>query len=78
MGQPIRNCKNKKIVAIRNNTKKRIRPKYGTSKLEEKFAKDFLEVIGLPYERQFEAVDIKRFYDFKVGNVLIEIDGDYW
>jgi len=58
---------------------KKPHPKYGTSKLEDKFAKEFLDKLGVPYERQFEAKDIKRFYDFKVGNrVLLEIDGDYF
>lgn len=53
-------------------------PKYGTSKLEEDFARNFLDKLGLEYEYQFEARDIGRFYDFKCGNVLIEIDGDYF
>lgn len=58
-------------------------PKYGTSKLEERFAKNFLDKLGLQYEKQFEAKDIKRFYDFAVKSpmgslILIEIDGDYF
>ena len=54
-------------------------PQYGTSKLEEKFAKEFLDVLGLQYQYQFEAKDIKRYFDFLVeGLVLIEIDGDYY
>ena len=56
----------------------RQRPKYGTSKLEDRFASEFLDKLGVIYERQFEAKDIKRFYDFKIGNILIEVDGDYW
>lgn len=55
-------------------TRQRNHPKYGTSKLEDKFAKEILEKMGVEYERQFEAKDIGRFYDFKVGNVLIEVD----
>lgn len=59
--------------------KKRNHPKYGTSKLEDKFAKEFLDRLGVPYERQFEAKDIGRFYDFKIGDrVLAEIDGDFY
>ena len=58
---------------------KKPHPKYGTSKLENKFAKEFLDKLGIEYEEQFEAKDIKRFFDFKIkGRVLIEIDGDYY
>lgn len=59
---------------------KKPHPKYGTSKLEKKFAKEFLEKLGIRYEEQFEAKDIKRFYDFFLNdyNVLIEIDGDFY
>lgn len=58
-------------------------PKYGTSKLEDHFASEFLDKIGLKYERQYEAKDIGRFYDFCVRTdagspVLIEVDGDYY
>lgn len=54
-------------------------PKYGTSKLEKVFAEKFLEKLGVEYTEQFEAKDIKRFYDFKVGDrILIEVDGDYY
>lgn len=58
---------------------KKPHPKYGTSKLEKKFAKEFLDKLGIEYEEQFEAKDIKRFFDFKIkGRVLLEIDGDYY
>lgn len=58
-------------------------PKYGTSKLEERFAKNYLDKLGVEYERQFEAKDIKRFYDFAIRTplghiILIEVDGDYF
>ena len=51
--------------------------------MEDKFAKEFLDRLGLKYVRQYEAKDIKRFYDFAVKSqsgavVLIEIDGDYF
>lgn len=70
-------------------TKKVIRhhPKYGTSKLEEDFAREFLDKLGVKYIYQFEAKDIGRFYDFAVilndemttGNmILLEIDGSYF
>ena len=64
-------------------TKKKVHPKYGTSKLETRFAKEFLDRLGYKYERQYEAKSIKRFYDFAVKQengalILIEVDGDYW
>lgn len=40
--------------------------KYGTSKLEHDFAVEYLDKLGLKYIYQFEAKDIKRFYDFAV------------
>ena len=71
--------KEKKKKPVRINKYVRNHPQYGTSKLEEKFAKEFLDVLGLSYQYQFEAKDIKRFFDFLVeGIVLIEIDGDYY
>ena len=71
--------KEKKKKPVRINKYVRNHPQYGTSKLEEKFAKEFLDVLGLNYQYQFEAKDIKRFFDFLVeGIVLIEIDGDYY
>ena len=53
---------------------------YGTSKLEEKFAKEFLDKLGVEYVYQYEAKSIKRFYDFRImpGGPLIEINGSYW
>lgn len=55
-------------------------PKYGTSKLEDDFAHDFLDKLNIKYSRQYEAKDIGRFYDFYLDNsrLLIEIDGDYY
>lgn len=60
--------------------KKKPHPQYGTSKLEEDFAKQFLDKLGVEYIYQFEAKDIGRFYDFYLpnSNLIIEIDGDYW
>ena len=53
---------------------------YGTSKLEVRFAKNFLDRLGVRYVYQFEAKSIKRFYDFFIPdcNILIEVDGDYY
>ena len=97
MGSKNRTPRKRRKVSVRNSVptvkvtqKKREHPKYGTSKLEDDFAHDFLDRLGLKYIRQFEAKDIGRFYDFAVecpnGNgvnggskfILIEVDGDYW
>ena len=67
-------------------TKKNIQPKkekvekIGTSKLEDKFANEFLDRLGVKYIRQFRAESIGRFFDFYLPdvNLLIEIDGDYY
>lgn len=68
----------RKIKKSKNKKEKKIR--IGTSKLEEKFAKEFLDVIGVKYLYQFEAKDIGRYYDFYLPeeNLLIEVDGDYF
>ena len=60
--------------------KKRAHQKYGTSKLEDYFAENFLDVIGVKYVRQYEAKEIGRFYDFycEQANVIIEVDGDFY
>lgn len=69
----------KKKKPVRMSKYVKNHPQYGTSKLEEKFAKEFLDALGLQYQYQFEAKDIKRYFDFLVeGLVLIEIDGDYY
>lgn len=59
---------------------KRPHPQYGTSKLEEDFARNFLDKLGVKYSYQFEAKDIGRFYDFFVEPTgpIIEINGGYW
>ena len=58
----------------------RTKPKFGTSKLEQDFAHDFLDKLGIEYIWQFEAKDIERFYDYYLpkSNLIIEVDGDYW
>ena len=84
MKQPV-----KKSVGVETRKKKKVlkqkRPthKHGISKLEDRFAREFLDKAGYNYVRQFEAADIKRFYDFaiKAPNgmiVLVECDGDYY
>ena len=89
MKQPTRNRKTS--ITIKNKTKKSTaqkvkptkravhHPKYGTSKLEEDFARDFLDKLGLKYVYQYEAKDIGRWFDFKIINgPIIEIQGSYW
>lgn len=53
---------------------------YGTSKLEEKFAKKFLNKLKVKYLYQFKMGSIGRFLDFYLPdhNIAIEVDGDYW
>ena len=68
--------------AVKQPKQKRQHPKFGTSKLEQDFAHDFLDRLGVDYVWQYEATDIGRFYDYGVrspngGLILIEIDGSY-
>lgn len=73
MKQPVRGSI-KSIKRQRKNNKTRSNPKkkrmnnveYGTSKLERDFARDFLDRLGLKYTYQYEARDIKRYFDFAV------------
>ena len=60
--------------------KKKVHPQYGTSKLEDDFAHQFLDKLKVKYVYQFEAKEIGRFYDFYLpdSNLIIEIDGDFW
>jgi very-short-patch-repair endonuclease len=71
----------KKSTAPKVKTTKRAvhHQKYGTSKLEEDFARDFLDKLGLKYVYQFET-DIGRWFDFYLPehNLLIEVDGSYY
>ena len=88
MKQPIK--KGKKIEGKKPKTKTRLRkpngklervhPKFGTSKLEQDFAEQFLDKLGVEYIWQFEAKDIGRFYDFYLPkhNLIIECDGGYF
>ena len=59
---------------------KRPHKEYGTSKLEERFAREFLDKLGVKYIYQFKAESIGRYFDFFCpdANVLIEVDGDYF
>lgn len=58
---------------------KRSHKEYGTSNLEKKFAKEFLDKLGVEYEYQYFAKDIKRYFDFKIKDgPIIEVNGSYW
>lgn len=78
-----KNIKTKKRTAPKVKTTKRVvrkHPQYGTSKLEEDFAREFLDKLGVKYIYQMEAVSIGRWFDFYLPehNLLIEIDGSYF
>lgn len=71
MKQPIRKIRKtkktksaKKPIPIKSPIKKTI--KYGTSKLEKDFAEEFLDKYGIRYIYEYEAKDIKRYYDFAI------------
>ena len=55
-------------------------PKYGTSKLEEKFENEFLKKIGVNYIYQYKMDSIGRYLDFFIPEykIAIEIQGSYW
>ena len=78
---PTKNVGVSELYIRKNDTpKERKHPEYGTSKLETKFAKEFLDKLGVKYETQFKAESIGRYYDFYIpsANLIIEIDGDYY
>ena len=52
-------------------------PEYGTSKLEERFAKNFLDKLGVKYIYQFKMESIGRYLDFYIPEyrLAIEVDG---
>lgn len=74
--------KDRRLPKKSNGVKKtrKTHPKYGTSKLEEKFAREFLDKLGLKYTYQYEAQSIGRFFDFRIEpkGPIIEIQGSYW
>ena len=79
MKQPVK----KKPLAKKKTIKPKPKlkhPKFGTSKLEEDFARDFLDKLGVKFIWQFEAKEIGRFYDFYLPehNAIVEVDGGYW
>ena len=91
MAQPIKKSVGKKPIKRKKQTTRAARVReirkkmkgsqeFGTSKLEERFAKNFLDKLGLNYTYQYKMVSIGRYLDFMLTDyhVAIEIDGDYW
>ena len=82
MKQVVKRDKIKKTTKPKKVTRKPVRRHKlpGTSKLEERFAKDFLDRLGVKYIYQFEAKEIGRWYDFYLPehNIIIEVDGSYY
>jgi very-short-patch-repair endonuclease len=91
MAQPIKKSVGKKPIKRKKQTTRAARVRemrkrmkgsqeFGTSKLEERFAKNFLDKLGLNYIYQYKMVSIGRYLDFMLTDyhVAIEIDGDYW
>lgn len=83
MPQPVSRKRTKKTTVKKLSEvvkKKKSHPKYGVSKLEDYFAENFLDKLGVKYIRQYEAKEIGRFYDFYApeANVIVEVDGDYY
>jgi len=64
----VKQTKNNRKKSARSNTvrKRKVNQQYGTSQLERDFARDFLDKLGLKYIYQFEAKEIKRYYDFAI------------
>lgn len=78
-------AKDKRIPRALNPKPKRRGPRphkqeYGTSKLEQRFAKNFLDKLGIDYKYQFKMESIGRYLDFYIPdcNVAIEVDGDFY
>lgn len=85
MPQPVKQVikKNNKIKnpkVKKTTAKRKHKQEYGTSKLEERFAKEFLDKLGVKYTYQFKAESIGRYFDFYIEScrLLIEIDGDFF
>lgn len=79
ISQPTKN-KKYELKRKKKRTVGKQKQRYGTSHLEEYFAKEFLDKLKIKYIYQFEAKEIGRFYDFYLpdSRILIEIDGDYY
>lgn len=51
---------------VKIKRKGKVKPKYGTSKLERDFAVEYLEKNGIKYIYQYEAKEIGRYFDFAI------------
>jgi very-short-patch-repair endonuclease len=76
----IERTKASKIRYVRERMKGK--QEYGTSKLEERFARDFLDKLGINYTYQYKAESIGRYFDFRIcpdlRGPIIEVQGSYW
>lgn len=72
--------RNKTVKKKTSSKKNKEKPLFGTSKLEEYFAKEFLDKLGVKYIYQMEAANIGRWFDFYLPehNLIIECDGDWY
>ena len=76
----------KKNISVKGAWRKNIKhQEYGTSKLEERFAHNFLKKLGVPYIYQYKADSIGRYFDFRICDSygkpvgpIIEVQGSYW
>lgn len=60
----------KKTTRAGRSGGRRTHQQYGTSKLETYFATEFLDKLGLDYIYEYEAREIKRFYDFAIVKLV--------
>jgi very-short-patch-repair endonuclease len=69
-----------KKVYVYQQKPKRKHPEFGTSKLEQRFATNFLDKLGIEYVWQYKAESIGRYFDFRImpDGPIIEINGSYW
>lgn len=78
---PTKDSTIKELYIRKNDTpKEKKHPEYGTSNLEKKFSKEFLDKLGVEYQYQFKAESIGRYFDFYITpcNLIIELNGSYW
>lgn len=62
----LNNQAKQKGININSHRQKKRKQKYGTSKLEADFAREFLDKLGVQYIYEYEAKDIGRFFDFAI------------
>ena len=78
---PTRDNTIKELFIRKNDTpKERKHPEYGTSKLEETFAKKILDKLNIEYQYQYKAESIERYFDFFIipYKIILEVNGGYW